>query len=324
MKVLFVSSGNSQNGISPIIKNQGYSLQEAGLTIGFFAISGKGFKGYLKKILELRKYLINNTYDIIHAHYGLSAIVALVAKKKEKLIVSFMGDDLIGSNKPHGSITFVSKLVILLNTFLANTFYDYCIVKSEEMYNILKVEHKALIPNGIDLNVFYQIPKDKAALILGFNTNDKIAIFIANTSRVEKNFNLAVESVKRVNDYNLKLIPVSGVIQSQIVYYYNAADLLLLTSFHEGSPNVIKEAMACNCPIVSTDVGDVKWVIGDTNGCFISSFDPEDFSNKIKLGIDFRDKHGQTKGRERIIELGLDSKSIACKIIEVYKKASNC
>ena len=103
--------------------------------------------------------------------------------------------------------------------------------------------------------------------------------------------------------------------------YYNSADLLLLTSFHEGSPNVIKEAMACNCPIVSTDVGDVKRLFGEYTRClYIHSFDPIDVAEKIKQASSSAKKHGQTNGRERIIELGLDSNTIAEKIIEVYNE----
>jgi glycosyltransferase involved in cell wall biosynthesis len=98
----------------------------------------------------------------------------------------------------------------------------------------------------------------------------------------------------------------------------NAADILLLTSFSEGSPQIVKEAMSCNCPIVSTYVGDVRWVIGDTKGCYITTFDPADVVEKIKLALKFSEKIGRTKGRERIIELGLDSDTIAKKIIDVY------
>ena len=104
----------------------------------------------------------------------------------------------------------------------------------------------------------------------------------------------------------------------------NASDCVLLTSFSEGSPQFIKEAMACNCPIVTTNIGDVNWVLGNTDGCYLTSFEPEDVAEKIKLAIEFRETHRHTRGRERIIELGLDSIPVAKRIIEVYEKVVNC
>jgi glycosyltransferase involved in cell wall biosynthesis len=136
----------------------------------------------------------------------------------------------------------------------------------------------------------------------------KLIIFISNPNRPEKNFNLAREAVKMMNKSDVELMPVYNVPNEEICYYLNAADILLLTSKWEGSVNVIKEAMACNSPIVVTDVGDVCWVIGNTQGCFISTFEPEDVADKTKLALQFSKKMGRTKGRERIIELGLDSK----------------
>jgi teichuronic acid biosynthesis glycosyltransferase TuaC len=90
--------------------------------------------------------------------------------------------------------------------------------------------------------------------------------------------------------------------------------VVLLTSLWEGSPNVIKEAMACNTPIVSTDVGDVKEIIGKTEGCFITSFDPEDVSDKIKKALEFGKR---TTGREDIKHL--ESGVVAKRIIAIYK-----
>jgi teichuronic acid biosynthesis glycosyltransferase TuaC len=321
MRVLFVSSGNSNSGISPIVMIQGNTLINSGINIEYFPITGKRTIGYLKSIRKLRKHLSFNKYDIIHAHYGLSAIVSLIARKKEKLIVSFMGDDLIGSNLTDGSMTLFSKWVVLLNIFLARHFYDFSIVKSEEMKNILALHRKAaLVPNGVDLNEYYWNPQGEARVITGCGPVEKLAVFISDPKRSEKNFRLAVNAVNLVKGQKIKLLPVIGTDHSELINYYNAADVLLLTSFHEGSPNVIKEAMACNCPIVATDVGDVRWVIGSTEGCYISSFDPAEFAGKIELAIDFREKYGQTNGRKRIIELGLDSENIAKTIVSIYEE----
>ena len=95
--------------------------------------------------------------------------------------------------------------------------------------------------------------------------------------------------------------------------YYSAADLLLVTSSLEGSPNVVKEAMACNCPIVSTDIADIKEVIGKTKGCYLKNFDPENISDKIKMVLKDRKR---TSGREDIRWLSSDS--IAKRVINLY------
>jgi len=320
MKVLFIASGNSSQGISPIVRNQAESLQKAGVEVNLFPVTGKGFFGYLRNIFALKTHLSVNNYDIIHAHYGFSAIVALFARKGEKLVVSFMGDDLIGSNRMNGKVRLTSKFVVALNIVLSRYFYDYCIVKSNEMFNNLNIKHKALIPNGIDLKKFYHIRKDNALIKIGLTKKNKIGIFVSNPTRPEKNFNLAREAISLINNVSVDLMTLSEIENSVLIYYYNAADFLILTSYHEGSPNVIKEAMACNCPIVATDVGDIRWVIGDTEGCYITSFDPSDVAEKIKMALEFSEKVGRTKGRERIIKLGLDSETIAKRIISVYEK----
>ena len=103
-------------------------------------------------------------------------------------------------------------------------------------------------------------------------------------------------------------------------FYHNAADMVLLTSLWEGSPNVIKNAMACNIPIVSTDVGDVREVVGDTEGCFITSFHPQDVAEQIEMALAFAGTKGRTKGRKRLVEWGLDSKTVVKRIIGVYKE----
>ena len=134
--------------------------------------------------------------------------------------------------------------------------------------------------------------------------------------RIEKNFKLASNAFDILDRKDVELNIVKNVNFSLIPYYMYAADVLILTSTREGSPNVIKEAMACNCPIVSTDVGDVREVIGNTEGCFLTTFNPEDVTEKLKKALAFAKR---TQGREHIKHL--DSNVIAKKIMKVYEKA---
>lgn len=325
MKVLFLSSGNSFNNISPIIYSQGESLKECGIELEYFTINEKGFIGYIKHIFYLKKFLRkkNYKYDIIHAHYGLCGIISLLAKRKEKLVVSFMGDDLIGSINSKEKYSLLSKLISKINYLLAKYFYNYSIVKSEVLANKLKnCKNFDIIPNGVNLNKFYPINKNEARKELNLPENEIIIIFVSNPQRKEKNYNLAKKSIELVKE-KILLIPVFNKSQDILNLYYNSCDVVLLTSYHEGSPNVIKEAMACNTPIVATNVGDIKWIFGDTEGCYITSFDPNDVAQKIDKAIEFAKLKCKTNGRERIIKLGLDEQTIAKKIIHVYNKVLN-
>jgi len=304
MKVIFVSSGNNKHGISPIIKNQGVSLQKEGLDIDYFTINGGGIKGYIQNIPKLREYLKDNQYDIVHAHYWLSAIVASLAGAKP-LVVSLMGDDVKAKRWFRWIITIFHHLS-----------WSKTIVKSKDMYLSLGIyKNVYIVPNGVDLDRFRPISKDIALKETGWDSSKKHILFTSNPNRVEKNFALAKEAFDYIDDDSLELHYLKDVPNDKMPYYYNASDVVILTSFWEGSPNAIKEAMACNIPIVSTRVGDVEELILYTNGCYISnSFDYKEFALTIIKALKFGKR---TNGREAIKHL--KSEIIAKDIIDIYK-----
>ena len=171
-----------------------------------------------------------------------------------------------------------------------------------------------IIPNGIDFLQFYPIDKTAARKQLNIPLDLKIVLFACNPDRIEKNYKLAEDAVKSLRNSKVALKVVYDVNQQILNKYYNASDVILLTSFHEGSPNVIKEALACNRVIVSTDVGDVSQNIQNIKGCSICSFDPKDVAEKIKEAF----KNENSTGRISIINL--DNKVIAEKIINIYNQ----
>ena len=143
----------------------------------------------------------------------------------------------------------------------------------------------------------------------------KNVLFLANPNDPRKNYILAKKAIEKLKNYNVKLYNPFPIKPDDFPIFLNDSSLFLLTSFNEGSPNVIKEAMACNIPIVSTNVGDVKEVIGKTEGCFIAKFDPLDVSKKILEALNFNKR---TTGRSDIQHLRSDI--IAKRIINIYNK----
>jgi teichuronic acid biosynthesis glycosyltransferase TuaC len=323
MKVLFVCSGNVKGfDVVPFIKEQGEAIRETGIDIEYFPVYGKGFKGYWSAARHLQKHLKDHRYDLIHAHFILSGWVAVFASGKTPVVISLMGSDAYGQYVGENKVTFFSRYLTLL-TLLIQPFVKAIISKSENIERYVYLKRKSfIIPNGIDTRKFKSNGmnyRDELAL----NGDKKQILFLGSRSSVRKNFRLAREAVSYLKRNDVELINPYPVSHQFIPKYLNSVSVLAVCSYMEGSPNVVKEAMACNCPIVATDVGDVRWVLGKTDGCYIASFKPEDYAAKLNEALVFAETYGRTHGERRIKLLGLDSQSVARRITEIYKKVLN-
>ena len=306
MKVLFVASGNKSVGrVSAFVQSQYDSLQKEGLDMMMYPVVGHGWKGYAKNLLALRRLIKKEKPDVVHAHYSSCGYLASLASLglKTKIVVSILG-------------SFPKKSCKLkLVRFCVDHVWDATIVKSERTRSQLDRD-LPVIPNGVDIDRFTIIEQEKAREMVGFDKDKKYVIFVSNPSRPEKQFDLAQAAVEKLNDETVELVPVFNKPHQEVVNYMSAADVLIMTSSSEGSPNVIKEAMACNCPIVVTDVGDVRWVMEGVVGTFVSnSFEAKELSGLLRKAMDFG---ARTKGRDRIIILGLTSSLVAQRILHVY------
>lgn len=322
MKILFVFSGNSkQFPISPFTKAQADSLREQGVEVDYFPIVGKGSLNYLKNVGPLRRFLNNKNYNLIHAHYSLCGWVAVLATLgRIPVVVSLMGDDAQGTFVGKGKIEMKSHLPIWLTRCL-QPFVKAVISKAADLTKVVwrkKISH--VIPNGVRLEQFKIYP-DGCHEELGLDRNKKYVLFLGNPEDVNKNISLVRDAVKLLQNPNVELLSVYPVGHDQVVKYLNTVDVFTLCSFGEGSPNVVKEAMSCNCPMVVTPAGDAAWVVGDTPGCFVAGYEPTDFANKLKHALDFAATTGRTPGRQRIMDLSLNAAAVAEKLIGVYRQA---
>lgn len=307
MKVLFVSSGR-KGFVSPLIKNQGDSLAKLGIDIDYIIIQS-GFFGYIKGIKQVRSKYLSGKYDIIHAHYLFCGIIAGLAGKFP-LVVSLLGSD-----------AFKSKLWLFFIRIFNKYRWDATIVKTQEMKNVLKLNNLIILPNGVDTEKFKPINRKIARKKLNIDNNKKIAVFISDPNRREKNYCFAVKVIEAYNNKydKLELLVVNNIDSNDVPLYINAANLLVLTSDREGSVNVIKEAMSCNLPFVSTNVGDVLINANGVKGCFISDKNISTFVLNIKKALE----SDLSEGRSRIFELGLDADMVAKKIIKLYEQIAN-
>jgi glycosyltransferase involved in cell wall biosynthesis len=310
VKVLFVSSGNAGH-VNPLIKAQGESIEKEGVVVEYFLIKGKGNLGYLSNIKRLRKQLKESQYDVVHAHYSFSGYVAALAGANP-LVISLMGSDVNSSR--------LSKYLI---HFFSKTFWKKILVKSEDMKIKIGLNRALVIPNGVDTSVFKPMDKHDCQNDLKWNSSARHILFAANPERQEKNFKLFKSSYEALITETNELIEfhvLGGVPHHLIPIYMNASDLVCLTSKWEGSPNVIKEALACCRPIVSTDVGDVRLLTDGIDGCFVTERDVDFYKEAIKSALNFRKNASRTTGFEKIQQLEIDSVSIAKKLIDQYKK----
>lgn len=308
VKVLFVSSGNRLNRLSEIVRNQGDSLIFQGIDVDYYLIKGSGVKGYLKNILPLLRIIKKNKYSLIHAHYLFSAITASLTFKKP-LLVSLMGSE-VSKN----------KIYIFLIRVLNKFFWSGLVVKTERMSNILNIRGVRVLPNGVNMVKFIPMDKIYCQSKLGWASDKKHILFASQPERKEKNFELARSAINFLMNDKIEMHYLKDIPNNDLVFYYNSADVILLTSKREGSPNVIKEAMACNRPIVATDVGDISKLIDNLENCYLTSFKPEDVARKLNKAIDTKTF---PDGRKRLTELSLDSESVAIKLIKIYSDTLN-
>ena len=315
MRVLFIASGN-HGEVTPIVKNQGDGLVSEGVEVEYFLIRGKGIKGYLRNVIPLRKYLHAHKFDAVHAHFSLSAFAASLAGAKP-LVVSLMGDDVKAAYWYRLTVRFFSWVFR----------WKAIIVKSNDMYHSLGMARAIVIPNGVNVERFRPLDKAECQKRLGWTdstnhtSHTKHILFPADASRPVKDYALAdaaIERVKKeVNDrmYDIEMHSFKNTPNEETPFWYNAADVVLMTSKWEGSPNAIKEAMACSRPIVCTNVGDVAERTIGVDGCYVAkSRDPQELASLLEQAFAFK----QTNGRERIIADGLDAHVINKKLISVY------
>ncbi len=309
MKVLIVCSGNAPN--FDFQKHQAFIFDQvefvkradSSIEFDYFFINSKGLKGYLGSLKELKKKLKAEHYHCIHAHVAASALLANL-QRDVPVVATFHGSDINDIR-----LRCLSLWVELLSK---KTIYV-----SEQLLKkaLFYFKHKAqVIPCGVDCDFFFPRPKEASKAQMRLLTEKKYLLFSSSFDNTVKNYPLAAAALNLINNPNLQLLELKGYRRDEVAVLLTAVDAALMTSHTEGSPQFIKEAIACGCPVVSTDVGDVKSVIGNIEGCFLTSRQPEDVASKICQVLNYPTP---IDGREQIQRF--DNELIAKRLVSLYK-----
>lgn len=304
MRILVVASFN-KGRFAPFIVEQAEALKGYGCVIDCFGLQGKGLKGYLRNLPRLKRKVEELRPDVIHAHYGLSGLLANL-QRKVPVVTTYHGSD-INDKK---ALPF-SKLSIRLSAW--NIFV------SSKTLEIAKPKRKySLLPCGIDLTDLQLTEKQEVRRQMHLDVDKKYILFAGAFDNAVKNAPLAKAAVALLGDPNVELLELKGYSRDEVTLLMCAADVFLMTSITEGSPQVIKEAMACGCPIVSVDVGDVKERVEGVGGCYVSQTrEPKELTGLLGQAIAIEER---TKGREKIIDDGLDNQQVAMALMKIYNR----
>lgn len=251
-------------------------------------------------------------YRLVHVHAGETALAArfLVGPP---LLVSYVGDDVLGDRRADGTITAVARARVAL-VRAHSLLLSATITKSRQMEAVLPPptrRRNTVVPNGVDRTLFRPIGRAEARRRLGWG-DEPVALFAATKPQSpNKRLRLAEEAAQRAG---VRLHVAATPDPTEMPVLMGAADCLLLTSVVEGSPNAVKEALMCNLPVVATAAGDVREVLEDVRPSFVCPPDAGELARAVCACVE----GGRSNGREVAAWLGEDE--IAARILGVYER----
>ena len=304
MKILIVASDKGGK-FAPFIEEQITALEEYGVVVVRYPVTRKGIVGYLQEVPSLRRMIKREKPDVVHAHFGLSGLLANL-QRMVPVVTTYHGSDI---NNPT-TLRF-SKMAIWLS--------KHNIFVSKRNINIAQPKKNySLLPCGVNLQVL-QDNHPKTERVEKMLKEGKINVLFAGAfDNNVKDPQLAKQTIEILSQDldGVNLIELKGYTRVEVAILMHSCHALLMTSKTEGSPQVIKEAMACGCPIVSVDVGDVAERIEGVDGCsVVKSREPAAIADALKHAILYE---GRTIGRKKIIEMGLGNEQVVIQLVDIY------
>ena len=334
MRILEVSryKNNFADHQLPFVTEQGEAIRALGHEVDYFLVKGN----YIKAVGALKRKIHEFKPDIVHAHFGLSAITAELQSLVPVVTTFHNGETLNWHvNLMSSLMSLRAKHVIYVAQHIRDLSY-------------FKASKYSIIPCGVPMEQMAIVPQAEARRQLGWDPNKKYILFGGAFSNERKNYALLRDAVQRLETSyldaaylepsalveeetigNIVCVEMKGLSRAECVLRMNACDLFALPSHSEGSPQALKEAMAVNCPCLATDIADVRELFGDEPGHFILrnprktherwDGDEKSLDEMVELLKEALAFVGRTNGRKRILELELSNEQVARRIVKIYE-----
>ena len=302
------------------IASQAHSLAAEHVAVDVLYIRGYvGVQAYVAALVEVPRIARRTHYDVVHVHYGHTAVASLGVVQRP-LVVSFCGEDLLGAPREDG-ITRKSQIEVAVFRQIAR-LATATITKSEEMERALPGSLRRrnfVLPNGVDLDRFAPQPRRQAREELGWSPAEKVMLFLGNPDDPRKNVSLAHAAAAIVGESvpQARLEVAWRVPPDRVPTLMSAADCLVFPSKSEGSPNAVKEAMACALPIVAAPVGDIPERLANVENCYVREPTSESFADALVLALD---AGSAPQARAAVESLGV--KTVANRLLGIYDAAA--
>jgi teichuronic acid biosynthesis glycosyltransferase TuaC len=317
MRILFVAPGLHQGSHMPFVRREADALRAAGHEVQIFGFDNSSYRTFLDQAMLLRRTASALKPGIVHAQFGkFNALLAALSGRP--FVITFRGTDINHNTK----YSWLRSALGLAASQLAALFARGIVCVSGEIQAKVwacRMRPSIVVPTGVDLQLFRPMDRAAARERLGYGPGERVVLFNAGRNPAVKDPELAAAAVceakNRVGD--IRFVVLDGTAQpGDIPLYMNAADALLVTSRTEGSPTVVQEAMACDLPVVSVDVGDVRERLEGVAACkVVHSRDPAELGSALAAVLAAGKR---SDGRAHARSLGIDA--IAARLLGFYRQ----
>jgi len=322
IKILYICSQwptPEKPSIAPFVERDVAAIRHQGVELDPMPYEGGwNIRKYWRAIREMRRRIKQNDYDLIHAYFGQCGLVAR-AQFKLPVVVSYGGSDIEGSPVFQGAQRYKHYVLMTISRLLS-LLVDQVIVVSENLGRKLPRKDYTVISTALDLDTYQPMDRAEARAKLGLAPDGTYALFAANPENTRKRYGLAQEVCRIASQtHPVELVVATKRTPAEVAIFMNACNVLLLTSTNEGSPNIVREALGCNVPVVATDVGDVRERLSHLKECAVSDSDDPRVLADALLRVLAINQDSRPNLRPEVLHI--DYRVIGKRIVEVYHKA---